>query len=370
MTARSLQFQEAEAMAKSVGSASNPELEFAPGVGFTNSSFAVGQSFDLSGTRAARARRAKADAAASKAGLHSAQLDVGSEFLGAYAGYLAAIANEANAMAGAEIARATVEAIRGRVQIGEAPALQATRAEIELNRAEQSLALASADLAAHRLIVNSLLGADATAEVPIVPWLASVDDAALAQAALARHPSAVEARARVESARAAEQEARRTGLPALFAGVAADTWSFDRKPFQGENFGLQLRLTMPLFDRGENRHAVRSAEAARKGREAELKETERRIALDIQTALLHLTAAREVAASYSSGIVPSARHMVKAMQEGLASGLTSFLEVLEAQQTLSQLTREASEADRNLRVAEVRFLAAVATLPGLEHPNP
>jgi outer membrane protein TolC len=194
------------------------------------------------------------------------------------------------------------------------------------------------------------------------------DEATLAQAALSRHPGALEARANVEAARATESEARRRGLPSVFAGVAADTWSLDRRPFQSEAIGLQLRLSMPLFDRGENRHALRSAEAARMGREAELEEAERRIALELETASQHLAAARGVADSYSSGIVPRARHMVKAMQEGLASGLSSFLEVLEAQQALAQLMREASEAERNLRLAEVRFFAAAAALPGLENP--
>ncbi|MBV6457321.1 MAG: hypothetical protein HONBIEJF_00429 [Fimbriimonadaceae bacterium] len=370
VAARQLQVEEAQASARSAGSPKNAELEIAPGVGFTNSNFVLGQSFDLSGARAARARRARAEAEVAKARLRETQLDVGSDFLTAYASYAAALTNESNARAGVEVAKATIEAIRKRIEIGEAPALQLTRAEIELNRAEQSLTLATADLSANRLIVNSLLGSEPTAEIPLVTWTPSADDAALAQAALGRHPMALEARARIEAARAAELEARRTGLPSLFAGVAADTWSLDRRPFQNENIGLQLRLTMPLFDRGENRYAIRSAEAALKGREAELRAAEREIALDIQTARQNLTSAREVAQSYETGIVPKAQQMVKAMQSGLESGLTSFLELLEAQKTLAQLTREASDAKRNLRLAEVRFLTAAASLPGLEDPKP
>lgn len=357
-------------MAKSLGSPKNPEFELSPGVGFTNSNFVLGQSFDLSGTRAAQARRARAEVDVAKARLRESQLDVGSGFLTAYASYVAALSNASNAKAGVEIAKATIEAIRKRIEIGEAPALQLTRAEVELNRAEQSLTLAIADLSVNRSMVNSLLGSEPTAEIPVVTWMPSAGDAALAQTALGRHPMALEMRAKIEAARAAVFEARRMGLPSLFAGVAADTWSMDRRPFQNENIGLQLRLTMPLFDRGENRYLIRSAEAAVKGREAELREAERKIALDIQTALEQLTAAREIAKSYETGIVPKAQQMVKAMQSGLESGLTSFLEVLEAQKTLAQLTREATDAKRNLRLAEVRFLTAAASLPGLEDPKP
>lgn len=370
VAARQLQVEEAQASTRSAGSPKNAELEIAPGVGFTNSNFMLGQSFDLSGTRAARARRARAEAEVAKARLRETQLDVGSDFLTAYASYAAALTNESNAKAGVDIAKATVESIRKRIEIGEAPALQLTRAEVELNRAEQSLTLATAELAVNRSIVNSLLGSVPTAEIPVVTWTPSADDVTFARTALGRHPMALEARARIEGARAAELEARRTGLPSLFAGVAADTWSMDRRPFQNENIGLQLRLTMPLFDRGENRYAIRSAEAAVKAREAELLEAERQIALDIQTAVQHLIAAREVAQSYETGIVPKAQQMVQAMQSGLESGLTSFLELLEAQKTLAQLSREASDAKRNLRLAEIRYLTAAASLPGLEDPKP
>jgi outer membrane protein, heavy metal efflux system len=370
VAARQLQVQEAEAMAKSLGSPKNPELEIAPGVGFTNSNFVLGQSFDFSGTRAARAQRARAEVQVARAGLRKAQLSVGAEILSAYASYLAARRNEANAKSGIEIARATVEGIRKRIEVGEAPAVQLTRAEVELNRAQQALTLAQSEVTTSRAAVNSLLGSPSQLELPLAVWASVSADSSLTSSAFSRRPEALEARAHVEIATAMELEAKRSGLPSLFAGVAADTWSVDRRPFQRENVGLQVRLTMPLLDRGENRYAVRSAEAGRKGREAELKDAERRISLDIETAASTLKAAREVAKSYETGIVPKAEQMVKAMQSGLDSGLTSFLEVLEAQKTLSQLRREASDAMRNLHLAEVRFLSATALIPGLETPKP
>ncbi|MBV6456911.1 MAG: hypothetical protein HONBIEJF_00015 [Fimbriimonadaceae bacterium] len=356
-------------MAKSLGSPKNPELELSPGVGFTNSNFALGQSFDFSGTRAARAQRARGEIQVARAGLRRVQIEVSESFLSAYANYLAARRNETNAFSGVEVAKATRAGIGKRIEIGEAPAVQLTRAEVELNRSEQALTLAQSDLATSRAAVNSLLGQPSTSDVPLSAWAPVSDMETLSQSAFARRPETLEALAYIEIAKASELEARRSGLPSLFAGLAADTWSLDRRPFQRENVGLQIRFTMPLFDRGENRFALRSAEAGRKGREAELKSAERRIILDIETATTHLIAAHEVAKSYETGIVPKAEQMVKAMQSGLESGLTSFLELLEAQKTLSQLRREASDAMRNLHFAEVRFLSATAQLPGLESPK-
>ncbi len=366
VAARRLQVLEAEAAAKSLGSPKNPELELAPGIGFTNSNFVLGQSFDLSGTRAARALRARAEIQVAKAGLRRAELAVGSETLAAYASYQTAKANEVNAASGVEIARGTVDAIRKRIEIGEAPAVQQTRAEIEMNRAEQALVLARNELDVARATLNSLLGRPSGSELPSVGWIELGELESLTVGVGGRRSETLEAFAHIGVARALELEARRAGTPDLFAGVTADTWSFDRRPFQRDNIGLQVRLTMPLFDRGENRFAARAAESARKAREAELKDAQRRVALDVESASSNLLASRAVAKTYDTGIIPKAEQMLKAMQSGLESGLTSFLEVLEAQRTLSQIRREASEATLNLHLAEVRFLTAVAQLPGLE----
>lgn len=366
VAARELQVLEAELTAKSLGSTKNPQLELSPGVGFTNSNFVLEQSLDLFGSRSARATRAKAEIGIARANLRRAKLAVASESLNAYVQYRSALTIEANAVSGVENAKATVEAIKKRIEIGEAPALHLTRAEVELSRAEQALTLAKSEVLASRSTVNSLIGKPLTAELQIFALSTTVENDALVSGAVARRPETVEARSRVEIARAAEAEARKLGSPNVFAGVAADTWSLDRKPFQSSNLGLQFRFSMPLFDRGENRNSVRAAEALLKSREAEATDAERRVLLEVNVASNQLKAAREVAQSYETGIVPKAEQMLTAMRAGLASGLTSFLEVLEAQRTLFQLKRESADATRNLQLAELRFLTAVAQLPGLE----
>jgi cobalt-zinc-cadmium efflux system outer membrane protein len=260
--------------------------------------------------------------------------------------------------------------MKKRTEIGEAPAVHLTRAEIELTRAEQAHTLARSDLTAARTTVNSYLGISSSSEVPLAAWSLVPDLTSDPQDALMRRPEALEAMANIEAAKAGELAARRAGLPSLFAGVATDTWSLDRKPFQRDNVGFQLLLTMPLFDNGENRFALRSAGALVRSREAEMKDTERRIVLEVETASSQFHAAREVAKNYETGVVPKAEQMVRAMQSGLESGTVSFLEVLEAQRTLSQLRRESSDSTRYLQLAEVRLLAAMALIPGLETPQP
>jgi outer membrane protein, heavy metal efflux system len=226
--------------------------------------------------------------------------------------------------------------------------------------------LADSDLLTSTATLNSLLAQPTLTMVSMAAWVPVDDSTRVGDKALMHRPEALEAQAHIEIAKATEQEARRQGRPSLFAGIATDTWSLDRRPLQRENVGLQLSFSMPLFDRGENRLALRAAEAGRKAREAELKDVHRRITLDIEMATNRLTTAREVARSYETGILPKAEQMVRAMQSGLESGLTSFLEVLEAQRTLAQLRREFSDATRNVHLAEISFFEATANLPGLE----
>lgn len=369
IAARTLQVREAEQMARSAGFPKNPELELSPGLGFTNSNFLLGQSFDLSGQRAAAARRARAEVGVAQALLRKAQLAVASEALEALANFQAALANEANARLSFDVANATLTAIRKRIEIGEAPALQATRAEVELQRTEHALIIAQSEVAVQRATLNSLLGKPSDSETPEFAWPGEINLQLLSSRASTQRPETVEGLARIKAAFAAELEARRRVLPTVFAGIAADTWSVDRRPFQSDNLGIQLRLSMPLFDHGENRYILRAFESARKTREAELNEARRRIGLEVETALAQLEAARAVAKSFETGIVPKAELMVQSLQRGMESGIASFLDVLEAQRTLAQLRREATDASRIVQLAEVRFLAAVGSMPGLE-PQP
>ena len=62
--------------------------------------------------------------------------------------------------------------------------------------------------------------------------------------------------------------------------------------------------------------------------------------------------------------------MLSAMQSGFESGLTGFLDVLEAQRSLEGLRSEASSAQLRLHLALVRMAAATAHIPGLEVPQP
>ncbi len=356
-------FQARQQTAKSLGAGSNPELELAPGVGFTNSNFVLGQSFDLSGRRSAQTKVAEAESKVASAELFQTRLQIAESVLSVYAEFLWSVEVEASAAQSVIAAEQILAGVEKRIGIGEAPAVQRTRAEVELLRTKQAHTEAKAKHASNLAALNNALGLPLAENTSASGWLKIAENAS---SALTQRPEALRARANIESARASEDEARSLGRPTIFAGVAADSWSLNRSPFRSENLGFQVSLKMPIFDRGENRFALRSAELLRKGRDADLEGVERQIKLEVEQASIARTAASQVASSYASGIVPKAEEMLSVMRQGYESGLVNFLEVLEAQQTLSRLRREAADATRALRLAEIRYLAAIAQLPGLE----
>lgn len=367
VAARRLAFAEAEAAARALGAPRNPELEVAPGIGFTNSNFLIGQSFDISGLRAARARRARFEAEAARSEWTSARMSAAVAVLDALAELRAARAHVAEARAGLENATGIVQAVRKRVEVGEAPEVQRIRAELEQGRANQMLLAAQRDEKSANAALLSLTGSPPDRSAPLLDWrpIAIASDAE--RSFLERHPAFQVAQAKIESARAGEVEAKRQGRPSLFAGLATDTWSLDRRPFDRENFGFQVRLSMPLFDRGENRETVRAAGFARQSRESELAETKRALTLELDTARGELESAQTAAKTYSDDLLPKARDLVERLRSAFEAGLTSFLDVLEAQKAMAQLRAEAAVARRDLARAEVRYLAAAALIiPGLE----
>lgn len=123
---------------------------------------------------------------------------------------------------------------------------------------------------------------------------------------------------------------------------------------------------MPLLDRGENRESIRAAELARRSRESELEEARRALKLELEVARAELTSAQAASKTYSTQLLPKAQELINRLRTAFEAGLTSYLEVLEAQKALSQLLSEEAVARRELVRAEVRYLGAANLIPGLE----
>lgn len=341
----------------------SPQLELAPGVGLTNGNSLLSQEFDLSGKRTASARIALIELQAAEIEVVAAKAAVTIELLSGLAKLLAAVDEAESARSTLSGVRSLHEAVAKLSSIGEAPKVHVTRVEIEVIRAEQQLALANGKLEACRAALQSLLGK--TIELPVQAWPATGRSGVNVAVSL----DVLKARLNLEQAEARARMTRADFGPTFSAGIASDIWSFDRDPFRSDNFGFQVTLKMPLFDRGQRKGAEKASELEVAAARASLDEAQRRAALAITQAVSAYTTAESVARSYSSDVVPKGESMVASMREGYASGLVTLVELLEAQQTLTRLRQERVQALLSLRLAEVDLWHAQLNLPGIEVPR-
>lgn len=369
-TAARSRVEAAEAAVRGARAPYNPQAELAPGVGFTNGNALLSQRFDLAGRRSAEARVLSGEHAAAVADWERTRLQVAGEARLAYYDLGRARAVEAAVQETVTLAQQLREAIRRRVEIGEAPAVQVTRAEIEVGRAEQELIRARGEAAVRLSTLNRLLGQDPATPLTLVdaPELPAVPPATaeLVTQAIRQRPELGAARALLQSQQGQVDVARSQRRPDLFAELATDVWSLDRDPLRSRNLGFQLRLSMPLFDRGRIRADVDRARAGVQEREAELEGVRRSLALEVERAAAELNTARQVALNYQQTLLPRSQELLKASRSGFEIGLTSFLEVLEAQRVLRQAQTEYLASLGEALRAQSALERALGTAPGLE----
>jgi cobalt-zinc-cadmium efflux system outer membrane protein len=374
VTAARSRVEAADAAVRGARAPYNPQVEVAPGVGFTNGNALLSQRFDIAGRRSAEARVLLGDQAASMAEWERTRLQVAGEARLAYYDLARARAVETATLETTELARQLREAVRRRVEIGEAPAVQVTRAEIEVGRAEQEVIRARGDASVRLVTLNRLLGLDPTrpqvladsVEVPAAP----ASTVELVEQALNRRPELNSARALVQVQQGQVDVARSQRRPDLFAEFATDVWSLDRDAFRSRNLGFQVRLSMPLFDRGRIRADVDRARAGVREREAEVEVVRRTLAVEVERAAAELATAREIALNYRQTLLPRSQELLKASRTGFEIGLTSFLEVLEAQRVLRQAQTEYLTSLTEALRAQIALERALGIAPGLEPAQP
>jgi cobalt-zinc-cadmium efflux system outer membrane protein len=365
---------EADAALRGARSHFGVQAEIAPGGGYTNGNALLSHRLDFGGRISAESRKALADRDAALADLASAQLRVAAESRMAY--FDAVRAKEAEKVAddSLSVVRQIGQAVKRRVEIGEAPAVQATRAEVEVARVEQDVLRLRGERLAREATLNLLLGRPANSPLTLADTLSTPsppgETVPLIERALRERPDLLAARSRVEGQKGAVAMAKAEGRPDAFAEVASDTWSLDRQPFQGRNLGAQLRIAFPLLDGGRLRAGVHKALAVVNEREADLKSLELAARIEIEQAVAELTSAREIVSNYRSTIVPRTEELLAATRSGFETGLSSFVDVLDAQRVSRQIRSEYLAALHDAVRARIGLDLALGAVPGLPSARP
>lgn len=400
-------YEAARALANSARSQPGPVLQIVPGIGGNAESrdeeILLSQPIDLFGQR--RAKRAIFDAQLRGA---QAQRDGATRALiiavkNAAAELFAAQEAESLGQTQLEIATQFRTAAARRAELGEVPAVQTQRAQLELDRAAIELDAARAQRAIRRVRLNQLIGAppqspldvalpfsllsapnnfpvglndqkiklnnfavDSNREITgansseIVPASSQVGTeliatrAALLPGALQR-PDILSAQSAVDVARAQANEIAAQRRPQLEI-QARRGGVFDRA-----STSLRAVFTVPLFGFGDSRNQQRAAQFEAQAGEKQLELLRSQVAAQLESALISLNQSRTLVARYRDSLMPQTLELLRKTQIGYAEGASTYLEVLEAQRATKQVQTEYLQALAGVRTGEADLESALGT---------
>lgn len=349
---------------RSARALSNPQLTFTPALtpGGSDEELLFQQPLELNGTRSARAGVARAQLRQTQAEARGALQRVIFETQSAYLQLtrtreLLQLA-QAQLHAAEELDRIT----RSQVESGTRPGIDRTQSAIEMTRAQQQVTLAESRVAEAIGTLNTLLGRApregvGSLDLPNFPPVADERDALVQQA--------LEARTEIEAGKASQEAALQEARLARAQGRP------DLAPqLRGGNLtrgaatpGIGLGVTLPFLDYGSRRNRIRQAEEIARAEAARVEAVRAQVRQEVEAAHSRLRAAEAVRASYQQGVLAQAQRLVTASRTGLEAGLTSLLEVLEAQRTQRAVLTEYANARIDAALAWVELERALGAIP-------
>lgn len=222
---------------------------------------------------------------------------------------------------------------------GLTPAIDALRAQVELQSQQTRLRGLQNDRAKDLLALARLIGIPLeqtiilTDRVPYAPLAGLTPETAFSRA-LQNRSDYQAASAQVRAAELSRRAAVAERLPD--AAVNADYGTIGPSPWNNHGtFTLTGSVRFSIFDSGRIRSDIEQADAALEQRKAEAADLRQRIDLEVRNALLDLqTAADQVAVATSSENL--ARQALTQAQDRFAAGVADNLEIVQAQNALTQ----------------------------------
>ncbi len=262
---------------------------------------------------------------------------------GAYLQVIAARARIASVTAQIETATTLFNSLRQQREAGVVAPIDVNRSQVELQTQQQRLVSVQNDLAKQKINLARLIGLppsdrfELVNEAPFSPLPDMTFDQAFKEARDNRADLKA-AETQVRAAELARSAARAERLPSL--ALSADYGVIGVNPANSHGtFTVVGSLRVPIWQGGRTEGAIQQAEAALEQRRAELEDLRGRIEADLRTAFLDVAAASSQV-ELAQRNQELARETLRLTRERFDAGITTTVEVVQAQQSVS-----AAEAD-------------------------
>jgi cobalt-zinc-cadmium efflux system outer membrane protein len=255
-----------------------------------------------------------------------------------------------------------------RLQAGDVSQLEVLRADVEAGRAANRLTQARNELAIARAELNTLMAQHSSTALEIDGELdfqpVKLELEPLQQVALQRRPDLLGAAWALESARSEQALARAAFLPDLNVGLFRQTI---QAPGGKDDFWrVGLALELPLWGAARQRGQLAEAKASAQQVAAEQSTLRNQVLLEVERAFMNVQTAAEQVRLYQERIVREAERSFEIASRSYAEGKATYLELLEAQRTLTGVREEYAEALFNHRTAVADLERAVGEESTLE----
>jgi len=331
-------------------------------------SLRIDKTIERGGKLALRQSIAEALREAARADLAEAQRRAVLSVSQSYYELLAIIGRRAETTGALGLAGEAQRAQELRVKTGDVAPIEATRLALDTIRVQADLQQTEADLHAARVLLATMLGAEAHVEslTPSDAWpLADMRPADLPtdHAGAERRPDVIAAQRRLSAAQGSRELARALRTRDVNVGVQLDRWPVSATNTTGTGNTISLSVSIPLFI-----HHAYEGEAARAEADvANAGENLRRAKLagvsDLAQARVRATVAAARRRLAVQELKPAAEQVAAAAELAYRRGALSLLEVLDARRSLRAARIERINAEADAAKAAVELDAASLALP-------
>jgi len=318
--------------------------------------YGVIYTLETSGRQRWRTGQARAQLEGTQADAATVRLTVQQSAASAYADLQAANSNLQTEREAYDTAKRLFELTTKRVDLGDAPASNATRTRIALTQEEQNLVKAVSAVRQARAALDVQLGRnpelpiDAVDPLAFAPVTLKLED--LQALALRSRPELQAAAANRRALDANVKLQRSQSYPDLQLGANPRTVGDSQ---------IQISVALPLFDFGSIRGAVNKAKEDAKVQDAQIVQIQQQIRLEVQTAYIAVTQSQRLVTSFQDGILPRSQTLLDQVQQGYALGASSILDVIDAQQTYRTSRNDYNNALGDHRRALAQLQRALGT---------
>jgi len=259
-------------------------------------------------------------------------------------------------------AQEVLRVARKRCGVGDIPAVELRKAEVDEARARQDLKKSEGDLFTARARLNLLLSRTADSPLVLQDLPAPPDEITLPDLDSLKR-MAQENRPELKAAGVEiSRDESRIGLvksessPVMM--IEAYFSKFEPNAADAKK-GALLSIGFPLLDLGTQRSAVRSGRESVLAAKGRYEATRQQVLFEVETLYQEVLRDHDRLKIFGAEILSGAEKTIRTSQRAYAAGMSTYLDVLEARRTFRDVQKEYFEALAEFRAAEAYLERAV-----------